>query len=347
MSDQGLTYSAAGVDIDAAQNSLQSVGDAITATHNENVLGGIGSFGCLYDGSLAEYDRPILVSSIDGVGTKTKIAQMTGDYSGIGHDIVNHCINDILCQGAKPLFFLDYFGCSKLDPAEFENVVRGAAEACQLAGCALVGGETAEMPGVYEFGEIDVVGSIVGVVEGSKRLPGVGMKAGDRLIGLASNGLHTNGYSLARRVLFEHAQLSVSDPLPIDNETTVGEALLKPHTNYFNAVYPLLQESVAIKAIAHITGGGLYDNLPRVLPSDLQAKIVQRSWEPLPIFRAIQELGQVPEDDLYRTFNMGIGMVLVVDQDDADIITEAINANGIAAAEIGKLHSGNREVTFV
>ena len=279
MSDQGLTYSAAGVDIDAAQNSLQSVGDAITATHNENVLGGIGSFGCLYDGSLAEYDRPILVSSIDGVGTKTKIAQMTGDYSGIGHDIVNHCINDILCQGAKPLFFLDYFGCSKLDPAEFENVVRGAAEACQLAGCALVGGETAEMPGMYPHDEYDLAGFAVGVVEKDQIISGASIKAGDCVLGIASSGAHSNGYSLIRKII-ENSRADLSMDF---HGQPLADAIMAPTRIYVKPVLALIKQ-LPVKGLAHITGGGLVENVPRILPDSLTAELQKDTWRipPLP-----------------------------------------------------------------
>jgi phosphoribosylformylglycinamidine cyclo-ligase len=345
--DSGQSYTASGVNIEEAQASLESVKEAIAQTHNENVLGGIGGFGGMFNGQFPGFERPVLVSSIDGVGTKTKVAQLTGDYSGLGHDIVNHCVNDILCQGAKPLFFLDYFGCSQLERSIFNSVVSGAAEACKSVGCALIGGETAEMPGVYHDGEVDIIGSIVGVVDEPHKLPNPPIVAGDRLIGLASNGLHTNGYSLARKVLFNDHGMSARDPLPTDSETTIGEALLKPHTCYFNAVYPLLSQPLGIKAIAHITGGGLYDNLPRVLPLNVQAKINRRSWQPLPIFEAIQSLGGIPDADMYRAFNMGIGMVIVVDSDTSEQVVQAINDAGIPAAEIGKLQSGPQDVQIV
>lgn len=240
MSDQSA-YSSAGVDIDSAQRALRSVKDAIVETHGENVLSGIGGFGGMFDASFGDMQRPVLVSSVDGVGTKTAVAMMTGDYSGIGKDIVNHCVNDILCQGAKPLFFLDYFGCSRLDATAFEQVVTSAAEACKDSGCALIGGETAEMPGVYHEDEIDVVGSVVGVVDYEKRLPRESSKAGDCLIGIASDGLHTNGFTLARRALFELAGLSVRDELP-GTDTTIGEALLKPHRCYYKPLSGILNE---------------------------------------------------------------------------------------------------------
>lgn len=344
--DTGQSYSAAGVDIDAAHASLKSVEEAVTATYNESVVGGVGGFGAMFRADFPGSSAPILVSSIDGIGTKTKVAQMAGDYSGLGHDIVNHCVNDILCQGAKPLYFMDYFGCSKLEPSVFHSIVTGAAEACQAVGCALIGGETAEMPGVYEDAEIDIVGSIVGVVDEPNKLPRPRISAGDRLIGLASNGLHTNGYTLARKVLFIDHSLSVRDPLPGFEEMTIAEALLQPHTCYFNAVYPLIQ-SDHIKAAAHITGGGLYDNLPRVLPSNVQAKINRRTWEPLPIFQVIQQLGQIPDADMYRAFNMGIGMILVVDDDSADHVINSLNESGTHAASIGKIISGSKDVQIV
>lgn len=347
MSDARLSYADAGVNIDEAQAALASVGDAIKATHGPAVLGGVGGFGGLFEASFSGMARPVLVSSIDGVGTKTKIAEMTGDWSGIGRDIVNHCINDILCQGARPLFFLDYFGCAHLDASVFNQVVGGAAAACGAAGCALIGGETAEMPGVYHDGEVDVVGSVVGVVDYERRLPKPMASAGDRLIGIASNGLHTNGYSLARKAIFDKGGLSVRDQLP-GSEMTIGEALLLPHKCYFNSVYPLLQEFPSILAAAHITGGGLADNLPRVMTaSNLTFKVNRRAWEPLPIFRLIQALGGVDDAEMYRAFNMGIGMVLVVQQEDASAVVDRLNATGEHAAEIGKLQPGPLEVEIV
>ena len=341
------SYKSAGVDIEAAEVSLREVTSSIQATHSENVIGGIGGFGGLFAATFPGVSQPVLVSSIDGVGTKTKVAQMAGDYSGIGADIVNHCVNDILCQGAKPLFFLDYFGCSKLEPSVFELVVKSAASACAECGCALVGGETAEMPGVYHEGEVDIVGSIVGVVDLEKRLPRGTMKAGDRLIGLASNGLHTNGYSLARQALFEIGGLSVRDELPGEEGVTIGEALLRPHTNYFSAVFPLLDRFDGIYAMAHVTGGGIYGNLPRSLRVDVQAKINRSNWTPLPIFKLIQEAGNISDTEMFRAFNMGIGMVLVVDGDQASAVADLLNESGVFAAEIGKLQSGARDVQIV
>lgn len=347
MSDQGLSYSASGVDIDSAQQSLRSVSESIAETYNDQVIGGIGSFGAMFSAQFAHLDNPVLVSSIDGVGTKTKVAQMAGDFSGIGHDIVNHCVNDILCQGAKPLFFLDYFGCSKLESNAFNQIVTGAAEACKNVGCVLIGGETAEMPGVYVDGEIDIVGTIVGIADSQSRLPKPNIKPGDRIIGLPSNGLHTNGYSLARRALFDLAGLSVRDPLPTQPETTIAEALLAPHTCYYPALQDLLTNESGLLGLAHITGGGLTDNIPRILPNDLSAKIVRRAWEPLPIFKAIQELADVSDTEMFRAFNMGIGMVLIVDQDSSNQVIEHLATKGMPAAEIGKIQKGVNEVQIV
>ncbi len=346
MSEEKLSYASAGVDIELAQRSLRSISDTLQSTHSDAVIGGIGGFGSMFSGSFADMSQPVLVSSIDGVGTKTKVAAMVGDSSGLGHDIVNHCVNDILCQGARPLFFLDYFGCSQLDQMTFEQVVLGAAQACQAVGCALVGGETAEMPGVYADGEIDIVGSIVGVVDYDHRLPRPKPSANDRLIGIASNGLHTNGFSLARKALFEVGGYSVRDEMP-DGTGTIGEALLAPHKCYFNQIYPLLQEFSGIYSLAHITGGGLYDNLPRVLPVDMQAKILRRSWTPLPIFQMIQQAGDIPDIEMYRAFNMGIGMVMVVDAEESDQVVARLNEMDCHAAEIGKLQPGPKDVQII
>lgn len=346
MSDQPLTYASAGVDIDAAASSLRNLEAQIKASHGPEVVGGIGGFGGLFAPNFGGMERPILVSSVDGVGTKTKVAQMVGDYSNLGADIVNHCINDILCQGARPLFFLDYFGCSRLDATAFHQVVSSAAQACAAQGCALLGGETAEMPGVYEDEEIDVVGSIVGVVDQPRMLPRGIMQVGDKLIGLASSGLHTNGFSLARKALFDHAHMSVRDAMP-HGTTTVGEELLKPHRCYARSVLPILDELPGIYALSHITGGGLYDNLPRVMPSDLQATIEKRTWTPLPIFTLIQEAGQISDREMFRTFNMGIGMVIIADKDVAPTVVQRMREAGEHAEIIGELHRGSHDVQIV
>ena len=341
-----LTYQSAGVDIDAAQRALRSVSAEIQSTYTDGVVAGVGSFGGLFKGTFEGYERPLLVSSIDGVGTKTKVAAMVGSFKGLGEDIVNHCVNDILCQGAKPLFFMDYFGTSSLSPLVFEEVLHGVTEACRLAGCALLGGETAEMPDVYHDEEVDIVGSIVGVVEADKKLPRGKMEPGDAVIGLASNGLHTNGYSLARKALLEQGGLSVRDIIP-ELGTTIGEELLRPHKSYLSTVYSLLQDTSSIHAIAHVTGGGLYDNLPRVIPADIQVVIEKRTWTPLPIFKLIQQTGNVPESDMFRTFNMGIGMVLFVDRDAAPAIVQKLVQYGEAAAVIGHIQKGTHDVQII
>lgn len=346
MAEEGLTYSDSGVDIQGAQIALKSVAEEIKATHGPSVLDGIGGFGGMFSLEGLGVERPVLVSSIDGVGTKTKVAAMAGDYSNLGADIVNHCINDILCQGARPLFFLDYFGCSQLDSREFTEVVGGAARACQAAGAALIGGETAEMPGVYHDGEVDIVGAIVGVVDADRRLPRPGIQPGDTLIGLASNGLHTNGFSLARKALFEVGGLSVRDQLP-GSEETFAEVLLRPHTCYFPTVYPLIQDVASLRALAHITGGGLYDNVERILPQGASAVIERSSWEPLPIFREIQVAGGISDTEMYRAFNMGIGMVLVVGSEDAGYVVDRLNAADGHAGVIGSIQSGGGEVQIV
>lgn len=346
MSEEQLTYRSAGVDIDEAQRALRSVVGQIQSTHNEDVIGGVGGFGALYRASFGDYERPILVSSIDGVGTKTKVAAMVGHFEGLGQDIVNHCINDILCQGAKPLFFLDYYGTSRLSGHVFEEVLRGMATACHESGVALIGGETAEMPDVYHDDEIDIVGTIVGIVDADKKLPRQKTQAGDVVIGLASSGLHTNGYSLARRALFEMGGMSTKDIVPGLN-TTIGEELLRPHKCYYRSVYPLIEEGAGINAAAHITGGGFFDNIPRVLSSDLQVLIEKRAWTPLPIFSLIRELGNVPEPEMYRIFNMGIGMVLLVDKDHGAAVVQRLNQAGEAAAIIGYVQKGAHDVQVI
>lgn len=341
-----MTYRSAGVDIDEAQRALRAVVGDIQDTHGEEVLGGVGGFGALFKASFSDYERPILVSSIDGVGTKTKVAAMVGEFEGLGHDIVNHCINDILCQGAKPLFFLDYYGTSRLRGEVFEQVLRGMAAACKDSGVALIGGETAEMPDVYHDDEIDIVGTIVGIVDAEKKLPRQKVQAGDVVVGLASNGLHTNGYSLARRALFEMGGMSAKDLVPGLN-TTIAEELLRPHKCYYKAVHPLIEEGAGIHAAAHITGGGFFDNIPRVLSSDMQVLIEKRTWTPLPIFNLIRELGDIPDPEMYRTFNMGIGMVLLVDKDHGAAVVQRLNQAGEAAAIIGSVQKGAHDVQVI
>lgn len=343
MTEEKLSYKDAGVNIDEAQRSLRTVTSLIQSTYTENTLGGVGGFGGLFRAAFAGVQDPILVTSIDGVGTKTKVAAMVGSFKGLGHDLVNHCVNDILCQGARPLFFLDYYGCARLSGLIFEDILTGLTEACRSLGCALIGGETAEMPGVYADDEFDIVGSIVGVVDGDKRLPRANIEAGDALVGLGSDGLHTNGYSMARKAL-EMSGLSVRDEMP-GMGTTIGEELLRPHRCYLNSLHPLIQD-LPIKALAHITGGGLYDNVPRILPGDKKVMIEKRSWTPQPIFDLIQQWGGVSDQEMYRTFNMGVGMVAIVDRDMAAAAVQRITQAGDQAWVIGEVQQGAQDVTI-
>ncbi len=346
MPDEPLTYAASGVDIDESQRALRAVVGGIQSTHGDQVIGGVGGFGGLFRANFPDMGEPVLVSSIDGVGTKTRVAAMVGRHEDLGRDIVNHCVNDILCQGARPLFFMDYYGCSRLQGLMFEEVLRGMVSACVEAGAALIGGETAEMPGVYVEDEIDIVGAIVGVVDRERKLPRGKIQPGDAVIGIQSDGLHTNGFSLARRALFDVGGLSVRDEVP-GLGGTIGEELMRPHRSYLRAVYPLLQESDAIHAIAHITGGGLYDNMPRVMPSDTKAVLERRSWTPLPIFKLIQSTANIPDQEMYRTFNMGVGMVLFVERDAAHGIVQKLHLAGESAAIIGEIQKGAHDVQIL
>ena len=346
MPDASMTYRSAGVDIDEAQRALRSVVPNIASTYTPEVMAGVGGFGALFRAGFPGYDQPVLVSSIDGVGTKTKIAAMVGDFASLGRDIVNHCVNDILCQGAKPLFFLDYFGCSRLPGLAFEAIVAQMAAACREVGCALIGGETAEMPAVYVDDEIDLVGTIVGLVDAELRYPRQGLKAGDAVIGIASHGLHTNGYTLARKTLFEHASMSVRDLVP-GQASTIGEELLLPHKCYFQSLYHLLMEGVGIHGVVHITGGGFYENIPRVLPGDLKVVIERRTWSVPPIFQLIQSAGSITDHEMYRTFNMGIGMVLLAEASQAAGIVHRLSLAGENAAIIGEIQAGAQDVQLV
>ncbi|MBI1756343.1 MAG: phosphoribosylformylglycinamidine cyclo-ligase [Fimbriimonas ginsengisoli] len=347
MPDEPLTYAAAGVNIDESERALRAVVGGIQATYNENVLGGVGGFGGLYRANFSGLNEPVLVSSIDGVGTKTKVAAMVGRFSDLGRDIVHHCVNDILCQGARPLFFLDYFGTSRLSGLVFEEILGGMSAACTEVGMALIGGETAEMRGIYVDDEIDLVGAIVGVVDREKKLPRPKMMPGDVVVGLQSDGLHTNGFSLARRALFEVGGLSVRDEVPGLGGVTLGDELLRPHRCYFRALYPLLQEFEGIRAVAHITGGGIYDNLPRVMPPDIRAAIERRAWTPPPIFKLIQSIAEVPDQEMFRTFNMGIGMVLFLERDLASAVIQRLHMAGESASVIGELQKGAHDVQIL
>jgi len=323
-------YASSGVDIDAGNRAVELMKDAVRATYNDSVLAGIGSFGGLFDASpLKEMDHPVLVASTDGVGTKVKLAASYGRFRGIGHDIVNHCINDILVQGAKPLFFLDYFATSQLNPEQTAEVVTGIAEACREANMALLGGETAEMPGVYQPNEFDVAGTIVGVLEKEQILPRPTIQEGDLLIGLTSSGPHTNGYSLIRKTL-ENMTL---DPEHVDT-------LLAPHRSYFNLLYPQLSN---VKALVHITGGGFIENIPRLLPENLNAVIHRSAWKLPSIWNLIQQKGNISTGEMYRVFNMGIGMLAIVAKSTADDFQAAIPEPTFV---IGELVKGQRKVVL-
>jgi len=342
----GTDYKEAGVDIDAGNEAVKRIKTDVASTFTPGVLTGLGSFGSLFDLSeiIKEYQQPVLVQSIDGVGTKVIIARMMNTFDSIGRDLVSACANDILVMGAKPLTFLDYIANDKLDPEAIEIMVRGMAHACRETGVALVGGETAEMPDTYLPGEHDLVGVISGIVEKDKIITGKQIQAGDVLLGLPSSGLHTNGYSLARRIIFDVAGLSVWDNLD-GIEGTIGEALLEPHVNYTNEVLVLLESSVDIHGIAHITGGGFMENIPRVLPKDCAVEIRTDSFPGLPIFWHLQRLGDVKREEMYRTFNMGIGMIVFVPPKQAQK-AKILLRNTKSVFEIGHVKQGNREVTI-
>lgn len=334
-----FTYQNAGVNIDAGLDTVRRIKQHVKSTYTPAVRGDLGSFGGLFAFPIAEYERPILVASTDGVGTKLKVAIAMEKHDSVGYDLVAHCIDDILVQGAKPLFFLDYFGTGKLEPAVVEQVVKGMSACCRENGCALIGGETAEMPGVYGIGDYDLVGTIVGVVDEAKILPRDTIKPGDLLFGLSSLGLHTNGFSLARKILEAHniRYEEYRDELG----STVGEALLANHRCYA----PLLakaMEAGLVKGLAHITGGGFYDNIPRILPENCRALITKKDWPVPPIFTMLERLGELEPAESYRVFNMGIGMVCVVAAEDRENFLAALGEE--PAYFLGELIEGERGV---
>ncbi len=347
--DNRITYKNSGVDIDAGNESVQRIKRHVQSTFNKSVLTGLGTFGAIYDlGEIIKsYKNPVLVQSIDGVGTKLMLAKAMDRYTTVGIDIVAHSCNDILCQGAKPITFLDYIATERLKPEYIEDILKGIAQGCRDAGMPVIGGETAEMPGVYMQGEYDLVGSVTGIVEKDKIIIGDKIRNGDILIGIASSGLHTNGYSLARRVLFSHKGHTVKTHINELGET-LGEALLKPHRNYSKIIHSLMDGSmVEIKGIAHITGGGFIDNIPRILPDNCTAVIKKGSWEILPIFSIIQREGNVSDEDMFRTLNMGIGLVIVISDKDIKKILDHLNKSGFKSWEIGIIEEGNKEVKIV
>src|SRR3989338_7992362 len=306
-------YTKAGVNIEAGNEVVKRIKTSVATTHNKAVLKSIGGFGGLYELTdiINNYRNPVLVQSIDGVGTKLSVERMMKKYDPVGEDIVNHCCNDIMTMGARPITFLDYVANETLVPQEMETIVKGMAKACRENGVALIGGETAEMPGVYTKGEHDIAGCITGVVEKDKIITGEKIKEGDIVLGLASSGLHTNGFSLARKLIFETAKHTVATQIP-ELKMTVGKALLQVHTNYTKPVLKLLDSGIDVRGIVHITGGGFMNNIPRVLPKNLDAEITKDSWPMLPIFPFIQKIGNVSGEEMYTAFNMGIGLVLVV-----------------------------------
>jgi len=332
MTKKGKAYARAGVDVDLANKLKRYIGGFVRQTHGPQVLGKVGGFGGLFRATFSSMRDPVLVASMDGVGTKLKIAFAMDKHDTVGVDLVNHCINDIAVLGARPLFFLDYIGCERLEPRVFQQLLRGLSRACRGAGCALLGGETAQMPGMYRKDEYDLAGCIVGVVDRAKIIDGKNIKAGDVVLGLPSNGLHTNGYSLARKLLFEKMRLKPSSRLP-GSTITVGEELLRVHKNY----QPLLSKvSVgAIKGLAHITGGGLIDNLPRILPSNCDAVIDTKSWRVPSVFQILQKNGNVDVQEMYQVFNMGIGMVAIVAERNARKAMSVVRAKRIGRIERG------------
>jgi len=339
-----VTYADAGVDISRANRTKQRIKYLAHKTFTRGVLSEIGGFGGLFAVDKAKYQDPVLVSSVDGVGTKLKIAFEMGLHSTVGADLVNHCVNDIAVQGAAPLFFMDYLATGKLDPAVAEQVVEGIADACKHNGCALIGGETAEMPGFYPHGEYDLAGFIVGVVEREKIITGKTVEIGDIVLGLPSNGLHTNGYSLARKLLFEVGHYS-AETYVNEIKNKVGNELMRTHKSYWPVVKKLM-DGECVSALAHITGGGLSENLPRVLPRGTAAIIELGSWPVLPIFEHLQTLGNVPQDEMLRTFNMGLGMLLVVPSKKFKKAQTVLERVGEKAYTVGRIVKGERKVLY-
>lgn len=339
-------YAAAGVDIDAQDRGLAGVKELAKSTFTPGVLSEIGLFGGLFRPELTGLSEPVLVASADGVGTKLVVAKMVGDFSSVGRDLVNHCVNDILVQGAQPLFFLDYVGSGALEPEKLVELVSGVAAGCRENGCALLGGETAEMPGFYQPGDYELVGFIVGLVDRPHLRDASRVEIGDTLIGLPSSGLHTNGYSLARKVLFEKLGLGVDDPLPgAAGQRSLGELLLAPHRSYLACLRPWLT-SAGLHAMAHITGGGLTDNLPRVLPSGASARVELGSWDVPELFRLLARHGEVTTAEMLRIFNLGIGMVLVVARDLATEVLVGLREHGEAAVVLGEVVAGPGGVVY-
>ncbi len=334
-------YREAGVDIDAGNEAVKRIKSLVRNTFNSHVLGDLGSFGGLFSFPSADFRDPVLVASTDGVGTKLKVAFALEKYDTVGYDLVNHCVDDILVQGARPLFFLDYIGTGSLRPEVIESIVSGLAKGCLENQCVLIGGETAEMPGIYAKGEFDLAGTIIGVVERDLLITGAGIRPGDLALGLASTGLHTNGYSLARKICFDELQLQAHDHVPGLSES-IGMELLSPHRSYFRELYPLVTQKL-IKGMAHITGGGFYDNIPRILPDGCGVEIKKGSWPVLPIFQFLQNAAAIPDQEAYRVFNMGIGMVLICAPGDLATVTALVPE----LYKIGTVVAGEKRVTII
>lgn len=334
------TYADAGVNIDAANRATEKIKQLARQTFNARTLSDIGSFGGMFDGAFPNLREPVLVASADGVGTKLKIAFATGVHNTIGRDLVNHCVNDILVQGARPLFFLDYIATGKLSPDTITSIIEGVTGGCRDNGCVLLGGETAEMPGFYADGEYDVAGFIVGVVDRAKVIDGGSIAAGDVVLGLPSAGLHTNGYSLARKLFFETARYAPDTFVP-ELGQTAGETLLQTHLSYLPVLGPLLDAGV-IKGLAHITGGGLLENIPRILSDGTSVEIKRGSWPVLPVFTLMQRLGNIDEAEMFRTFNMGVGMIIICSAGDAS----SIRARMKSCYEVGRVTNGDKTVTL-
>jgi len=334
----GLTYADAGVDIDAGNTLVERIKPAAKRTARPGVMSGLGGFGAMFDLKGAGYEDPILVGATDGVGTKLRIAIDTGNVDGVGIDLVAMCVNDLICQGAEPLFFLDYFATGKLELETATRIINGIAKGCELSGCALIGGETAEMPGMYPEGDFDLAGFSVGAMERGVELP-AGVKAGDVLLGVGSNGVHSNGYSLVRKIV-ERSGLAWDAPSPF-GDGTLGEALLAPTALYVKGAVDLIRNQAgALHALAHITGGGLTENLPRVLPEGLGAQIDLDAWDLLPVFNWLAQEGGMDEAEMLKTFNCGIGMIAVVSAENADVARRSFEADGHKVFQIGEITTG-------
>lgn len=342
--NKGLTYKEAGVDVEAGYEAVRLMKEHTKRTMIPGVLGELGSFGGFFEIAKGAYENPILVSGTDGVGTKLQIAFMTGKHDTVGIDCVAMCVNDVACHGAKPLFFLDYIGTGRLEPTVAADIVKGVCDGCVQAGCALIGGETAEMPGFYKEGEYDLAGFAVGIVDKGKVINSSKVKAGDVLIGIASSGIHSNGYSLVRKLFFGVNDYGV-DTWFEELGCTLGEALIKPTRIYVKTIQTLVQQ-FDIKGIAHITGGGFIENIPRTIPEGLRANIRLGSWEVLPIFKLMQRLGNIEEREMLNTFNMGVGLVLAVDSQDAKAVLDKLTEMGDKAYIIGHVEKGEGGITF-